>query len=275
MSYSPKLSTTYNETKLRTQQNISVLSGMCSTCSDQCSGLCEIGLSAVRGFEASYPCNTSTQQFASEKIYPFDYSHFNINGRVFGVQGFDGDPDTVTASAADLSCSIGYLKKIALKAPIILPAMAKLNWRDYYSGAAMAGILVVIGESAIRHDPDIAYDENGKVARSPLIGEMIDCFRKYEKGYGDIVLQVNSDDIALGTPEYALQNFSLKTIEIKFGQAAKGIQHVAPVYTYSEALQIKRDGYLVVPDPDGRDVIEAAERGEAVLYAIRAVADVG
>lgn len=266
MSYSPKQYTTFNETKLRTQQNASALSGMCSTCSDHCPGYCEIGLSAVRGFEASYPTNTSTQQFASEKIYPFDYSHFNINGRVFGVQGFDGDPDTVTAAAADLSCSIGYLKKIKLRAPILLPAMAKLNWRDYYAGAAMAGILVVIGESAIRHDPDIAYDENGKVSRSPLLGEMIGCFRKYERGYGDIVLQVNSDDVALGTPDYALQNFPLKTVEIKFGQAAKGIQHVAPVYAYKEALQIMRDGYLVVPDPDESDVIEAVERGETVHF---------
>ena len=266
MSFSPKLSTTFNETKLRTQQNVSPLSGMCSTCSDQCTGLCEIGLSAVRGFEANYPCNTSTHQFASEKIYPFDYSHFNINGRVFGVQGFDGNPDTVTPFSADLSCTIGYKKKIRLKAPVILPAMAKLNWRDYYSGAAMAGILVVIGESAIRHDPCTTYDEQGKVCHSPLLGEMIGCFRKFDKGYGDIVLQLNCDDVVLGTAEYALGKFPLRTIEIKFGQAAKGIQHVATVYDYSEAQQIKKDGYLVVPDPLDKTVIEAVKRGETVRF---------
>lgn len=266
MSYSPKLATTFNETKLRTQQNTSPLSGMCSTCSDQCSGLCEIGLSAVRGFEASYPCNTNTHQFASEKIYPFDYSHFNINGRVFGVQGFAGDPETVTPFSANLSCSIGYQKKIRLKAPVILPAMAKLNWRDYYSGAAMAGVLVVIGESAIRRDPCTIYDNRGKVSHSPLLGEMIGCFRKFEKDNGDIVLQVNCDDVVLGTAEYALQSFPLRTIEIKFGQAAKGIQHVAPVYDHAEALQIKKDGYLVVPDPTDPGVIEAIERGETVRF---------
>ena len=266
MSYSPKLSTTFNETRLRTEQNICELSGMCSTCSDRCTGLCEIGLSAVRGFEAAYPFNTTTQQFASEKNYPFDYSHFNINGRVFGASGAEGDEELINVYSADLSCTIGYEKKIAMKAPIILPAMAKLNWRDYYSGAAMAGILVVIGESVIKNDPLLEYDEHGKVKQAPLIGEMIECFRKYDKGYGDIVLQVNADDIALGTPEYALKTFDLKTLEIKFGQAAKGIQHVAPVYNYDEALKIKKDGYLIFPDPMDIKVIEAIEEGESVHF---------
>jgi hypothetical protein len=223
-------------------------------------------LSAVRGFEAAYPLNTTTQQFASEKSYPFDYSHFNINGRVFGASGAEGDEELINVYSADLSCTIGFEKKIALKAPIILPAMAKLNWRDYYSGAAMAGILVVIGESAAKNDPLLAHDEHGKVNHAPIIGEMIECFRKYEKGYGDIALQVNADDIALGVPEYALKAFNLKTLEIKFGQAAKGIQHVAPVYDYDEALKIKKNGYLILPDPTDKNVIEAIEEGESIHF---------
>ena len=266
MSYSPKLSTTFNNTKLRTDHSICELSGMCSTCTNKCTGLCEIGLSAVRGFEAAYPLNTAAQQFASEKKYPFDYSHFNINGRVFGASGAEGDKELINVYSADLSCTIGYKKKIALKAPIILPAMAKLNWRDYYSGAAMAGILVVIGESAAKSDPLLANDEHGKVNNAPIIGEMIECFRKYERGYGDIVLQINADDVALGVPEYALKTFNLKTLEIKFGQAAKGIQHVAPVYDYDEALKIKENGYLILPDPTDDDVIEAIEEGESIHF---------
>ena len=266
MSFSPSLSTSFNGTKLRTQQHASALSGMCSTCSDQCTGLCEIGLSAVRGIEATYPRHTDTQQFGSEKEYPFDYSHFNINGRVFGAQGLDGEPDDVNVYSADLSCSIGHDNKIQLKAPILLPAMAKLNWKDYFSGAAMAGILVVIGESAIRKDPETTYGKDGKVTRAPILGEMIGQFRKYDRGFGDIVLQVNADDIALGTPEYALKNFPLRTIEIKFGQAAKGIQHVALVPTYEEALKIKKDGYLIQPDPTDKDIVDAVKRGRCVRF---------
>lgn len=266
MSYSPKLSTTFSNTKLRTPDNICDLSGMCSVCSDKCTGLCEIGMSAVRGSEAAYPYNTSTQQFASEKKYPFDYSHFNINGRVFGAIGAPEDSEQTNVHTADLSCEIGYEKKIKLKAPIILPAMSKLNWRDYYSGAAMAGILVVIGENAVRNDLKLDHDENGKVSNAPLLGEMISFFRRFDKGYGDIVLQVNADDIALGTPEYALKNFDLRTLEIKFGQAAKGIQHVAPVYSYEEALRIKKDGYLVLPDPLDEKVKEEYEKNNGLYF---------
>lgn len=266
MSYSPALSTTFSNTKLRTPENICDLSGMCSVCSDQCTGLCEIGLSAVRGLEVAYPYNTSTQQFASEKIYPFDFSHFNINGRVFGAVGAPENAEQTNVHSADIRCEIGYEKKIKLKAPIILPAMAKLNWQDYYSGAAIAGIIAVIGENAVKNDPNLAHDENGLVSHAPILGEMIDHFRRFDRGYGDIVLQVNADDIALGTPEYALKNFPLRTLEIKFGQAAKGIQHVAPVYDYEEAVWIKKNGYLIFPDPLDERVKEEFHKDHGLYF---------
>lgn len=114
MSYSPNLSTAFSNTRLRTPDNTSDLSGMCSVCSDQCTGMREIGLSAVRGSEITYPFNTSTQQFASEKIYPFDYSHFNINGRVFGAVGAKEDPEQTNVHTADMNCEIGYEKKTKL-----------------------------------------------------------------------------------------------------------------------------------------------------------------
>lgn len=47
MSYSKELSTTFANTKLRTPNNIYYVSGMCATCSNECNGMCEIGLSAV------------------------------------------------------------------------------------------------------------------------------------------------------------------------------------------------------------------------------------
>ncbi len=268
MSLSPKLSTTFTNTKLRTPDNLCDLSGMCSVCSDQCTGLCEIGLSAIRGTEVAYPYNTNTQQFASEKKYPFDFSHFNINGRVFGAIGAPEDAEQTNVHSADISYEIGYQNKIKLKAPIILPAMAKLNWEDYYSGAAMAGVMVVIGESAINKDLDLKHDSNGKVTHAPILGKMIDCFRRFEKGYGDIVLQVNADDIVVGTAEYALKNFELRTIEIKFGQAAKGIQHVLPVYSYDEAVSLKNKGYLIFPNPMDEGIKETFDRDEGFHFML-------
>lgn len=254
MSFSKSLSNTYTNTKLRTPNDICPVSGMCSTCSDKCTGSCEIGLSAVRGIEAANPYGTISQQFASEKIYPFDYSHFNINGRVFGAVGADEDAENTNVFSADVRCEIGDTTKIRLKAPIILPAIAKLNWMDYYSGAAMAGVIAVIGEAVIRRDKQLELDENGMVTSAPLLNEMVECFRKYDNGYGDIVLQVNADDIKFGTAEYVLKNCNVQTIEIKFGQAAKGIQHVAPIYEYEEALRLKTHSYLVLPDPLDEDV---------------------
>ena len=256
MSHSPKLSSLFNNTKLRTPNDISDLSGMCSVCSDKCPGLCEIGLSAVRGIEAAYPFGTANNQFASEKVYPFDFSHFNINGRVFGAMGAAEDSETTNVHSVDISYEFGYERKIKLRAPVILPAMAKLNWQDYYSGAAMAGVMVVIGENAIKLDKDLQHDSNGKVSHAPFLGKMIEYFRRYDRGYGDIILQVNADDIVLGTAEYALKNFDLKTIEIKFGQAAKGIQHVAPVNSADEAEFLKKNGYLVFENPNGSGLIQ-------------------
>jgi hypothetical protein len=166
------------------------------------------------------------------------------------------DSEQTNVHTVDLSCEIGHENKIRLKAPIILPAMAKLNWQDYYSGAAMAGVMVVIGENAVKLDPDLAHDVNGKISNAPIIGKMVDCFRKFDKGYGDIVLQVNADDIVLGSAEYALKNFDVRTIEIKFGQAAKGIQHVAPVNSPEEAEYLKKNGYLVFENPNGSGLIQ-------------------
>ena len=229
---------------------------MCSVCSDKCPGLCEIGLSAVRGIEAAYPFGTANNQFASEKVYPFDFSHFNINGRVFGAMGAAEDSETTNVHSVDISYEFGYERKIKLRAPVILPAMAKLNWQDYYSGAAMAGVMVVIGENAVKLDKDLQHDSNGKVSHAPFLGKMIEYFRRYDRGYGDIIMQVNADDIVLGTAEYALKNFDLKTIEIKFGQAAKGIQHVAPVNSAEEAEFLKKNGYLVFENPNGSGLIQ-------------------
>lgn len=256
MSHSPKLSSLFNNTKLRTPNDISDLSGMCSVCSDKCPGLCEIGLSAVRGIEAAYPFGTANNQFASEKVYPFDFSHFNINGRVFGAMGAAEDSETTNVHSVDISYEFGYERKIKLRAPVILPAMAKLNWQDYYSGAAMAGVMVVIGENAVKLDKDLQHDSNGKVSHAPFLGKMIEYFRRYDRGYGDIILQVNADDIVLGSAEYALKNFDLKSIEIKFGQAAKGIQHVAPVNSADEAEFLKKNGYLIFENPNGSGLIQ-------------------
>ena len=86
MSYSPSLSSAFNNTKNRSDK-LSPQSGMCSLCTEDCLGTCELGLAAILGAQTVYPTTTGTNQVGSEKDYPIDYSHFNINGHVFGAVG--------------------------------------------------------------------------------------------------------------------------------------------------------------------------------------------
>ncbi len=259
MTYSPSLGTTVTHTRMRTPDNLSPFSGMCSVCTANCIGVCEIGLSAIRGWEATYPYQTDRNQFASEKNYPVDYSHLNINGRGFGAQGCKEDPLEATYPNADMSITVGIDDPVKLTMPIILPAMAKLNWRDYYAGAAMAGVMAVIGEDVVMKDLKVIL-ENGKVQKAPLIEEMLDAFRKYERGYGDIVLQGNFDDEHLGVLDYAIRELGVTSVELKFAQAAKGIQGLGIVENLEKAVALKKQGYIIHPDPENPKIVEKFER---------------
>ena len=253
MSYSPLLGSAFNRTKLRDPAHPCPISGMCSMCTADCIGTCEIGISAVRGADAVYPTTTGDNQVASEKKYPIDYSHFNINGRVFGAVGAEPDSDKATIHDVNLETTIGTLHPVKLKLPIILPALIKLNWQDYFGGAAMAGVLTVIGEGAVSKDPTLKL-ENGKVVHCPKLKEFLDAFRTYYRGYGQIILQVNVDDNAIGVPEYAIKECGAEAIEFKFGQSAKGTQPVNRLASLEAALKAQAQGLLVIPDPSDPEV---------------------
>ena len=107
MSYSPTLGSVFNRTKMRDPSHVCSFSGMCAMCTADCIGSCEIGLSAVRGMETVYPTTTGENQIASEKVYPVDYSHFNINGRSFGAMGAPLDADRATIYHVGLEREIG------------------------------------------------------------------------------------------------------------------------------------------------------------------------
>ncbi len=260
MSFSPLLGSAFNKTRLRDSAHPCTFSGMCSMCTADCIGSCEIGLSAVRGADTVYPTTTGENQVASEKNYPIDYSHFNINGRVFGAKGAEVDSNKATIYHVNLETEIGTLHSVKLKLPIILPALIKLNWQDYFGGAAMAGVLTVIGEGAVTKDPTLCV-ENGKVTHAPKLREMLDAFRKYDRGYGQIILQTNVDDDLLGVPDYAIKECGAEAIEFKFGQSAKGTQPVTRIPSLEEALHSKALGNLILPDPEDAAVQEAYKMG--------------
>ena len=272
MSYSRYNTTTANRTKLRTPQDYSPFSGMCTVCTDDCPGPCEIGRSAMEGSEMLYPTAKATSQMASEKDYPVDFSHLNINGRCFGNDGTT--PDKLAYAHADLSCEIGMgEEKIKLKAPYVFPAIAKLNWKSYYGGAALAGVVAVIGESLPTSDPE-AVIENGQVLHLPRLKAMYDAFYEYYQGYGALFLQANPDDDRMGLLEYAIEKVGFDAVELKLAQAAKGIQGMGKVPTLEKAMELKKKGFEVYPDPEDPSVQQSWQAGTAEpFYKIDSLPD--
>lgn len=258
MSYSPTLSSSFNNTDMRSK-HVSP-SGMCAFCTEECVGTCEIGLSAMRGELAVYPTNTGANQIASEKVMPIDYSHFNINGRVFEAVGVYADEETATVFNVKLEQSIGTVNPVKLAMPVILPALIKLNWKDYFAGAAMAGVNCVIGEGSPEKDANLAYD-NGKIVRFDMLNDMLGAFRKYDRGYGQIILQCNTEDDAQGLPEYAISQAQATAIEFKFGQSAKGTQPAVRIKTLEEATAKQDTGAIIYPNPSDPQVQEAYAKG--------------
>ena len=259
MSYSPKLSSAFNDTRMRSD-HITPCAGMCSLCTADCVGTCEIGLSAVLGKSVVYPTNTGDNQVAGEKDYPIDYSHFNINGRAFGAVGCPADSEQATIFGVGLSTTIGRSHPVKLNMPLLLPALIKLNWKDYFAAAAMAGVCCVIGEGSPSKDPDLQLDENGKIVRFEKLKEMREAFSRYDRGYGQIVLQCNLEDQAMGLAEYALTECGFTAIEFKFGQSAKGTQPAVRIGTLQEALAKKKNGLIVHPDPEDPEIVKLHEK---------------
>lgn len=264
MSYSPGLSSAFNDTTNRSK-HISPQSGMCSFCTEECDGTCEIALAAVLGAQTVYPTNTGANQVASEKDYPIDFSHFNINGRVFGASGANPTYEEANIYHVKLGRVFGRHNPVKLAMPIILPALIKMNWEDYFGGAAMAGVCCVIGEDARKKDPELRI-EDGRVTHFPALKKMLDAFRNYHRGFGQIVLQCNVEDDMLGVPEYAIRVQGAEAIELKFGQGAKGTQPVYRQRDREEALKTQALGLMVYPDPRAPDVIQAYDDGVCPVF---------
>jgi hypothetical protein len=233
---------------------------MCSFCTEDCEGTCELAQAAVLGSQTVYPTTTGNNQIASEKDYPIDFSHFNINGRVFGAEGVSETSDNATIFNVNLECTYGTVNPIKMAMPVILPALIKLNWQDYFAGAAMAGVTCVIGEEARNNDLNLKV-ERGLVTDFPLLGNALDCFRQHYRGYGQIVLQCNAEDNLLGIPNIAIRKYGAEAIEIKFGQSAKGTQPVRRIKDLETAIERQQLGNIVHPDPSNPDIQKAYRDG--------------
>jgi len=251
-------------------RNVVPMSGICSRCLDGCKGLCDIWLSSFRGREVLYPGPFGEMTAGADKDYPVDYSHLNIQGYARGAKGLPADmeagPDSAVFYSADTGTSYGWDKKVKLRIPIFTGALgsteiARKNWEHFAIGAAMAGITAVCGENVCGVDPDLVLDSAGKVAKSPEMDRRIETYRKFHEGYGEILVQMNVEDTRLGTAEYVSSEHHLDTIELKWGQGAKCIGGEIKVKTLERALELRKRGYLVLPDPTLPEVQKAFAAG--------------
>jgi hypothetical protein len=247
------------------RRDVNTLSGMCPICVKECTVLCEIGKSTFRGREVLYP---EPEQFgwstaASNKDYGLDWSDFNILSRLRGAEGIEPDSDVALFHNVDIQTAIGG---IPLKLPLASGAfgstdVGRNNWDALAIGAALAGIVIIIGENVCGVDKDSTFTK-GKVTKSPELARRVTRFKEYWDGtYGDIAVQTNVEDQRFGVDEYAVSKLDVNIIERKWGQGAKAIGGEIRVNSLDRALELKSRGYIVQPDPEEPSVQEAFKDG--------------
>lgn len=252
--------------KNRTPDSVSPFSGMCATCVEGCIGMCEIGKSAIRGAECIYPQPFGIMTAASEKDYPIDFAHFNIMGSAVGAHGVPADSEHAVFTNVNLETTVGDKNPIKLKLPFVVPGLgstmvAKRNWDGLAVGTAISGTLLTIGENVCGMD-DQSVIENGRIKKSPDMESRINTYREWQlDGYGDIIVQFNVEDTNLGVPEYVLQDLGVETVELKWGQGAKDIGGEVKLKRIEKAVEMKKKGYIVLPDPEDPESVEAFKVG--------------
>jgi glutamate synthase domain-containing protein 2 len=265
-TYSRVNSSAATLTKNRTEGSVVPASGMCVTCVDGCIGMCEIGKSAYRGAEVLYPQPFGIITAGAEKDYPYDLSHFSIMGTAVGAHGVEADSDKATFEKVTVETAVGVDKSIKLKVPFVIPGMgstnvAKNNWEGLAIGTAISGAILTIGENVAAMDEGSDI-KNGRVLRSPDMENRVKLFQDWQdKGYGAVVVQANVEDTRLGVQEYALEKLGVEVVELKWGQGAKDIGGEVKIKSLKKAQELKRRGYIVLPDPEDASVIQAFEKG--------------
>jgi glutamate synthase domain-containing protein 2 len=183
-------------------------------------------------------------------------------GTTVGAVGIEADSDKAIFPNVDVETKIGQGKGIRLKIPWFTCGLgstkiAKDNWKELAIGAAISGTMQVIGENVCGMDVDSEL-KDGKVVNSRELEFRVKTYNEMkEEGYGAIAVQANIEDTRLGVLEYAISDLEVDAVELKWGQGAKDIGGEVKIHNLEKAQLLKRRGYIVLPDPENPDVIEA------------------
>jgi glutamate synthase domain-containing protein 2 len=251
-------------------RNVVPGSGLCTRCIDGCKGNCEVFKASFRSREVIYPGPFGDITAGADKNYPVDYSHINIQGYALGGKGLSegvmANPDTAIFPNVDTETEYGWNKKVKMRMPAFTGALgsteiARKNWEHFAIGAAISGITIVCGENVCGVDPSLELDSKGKIKKSPDMDRRIETYKRFYEGFGEILVQMNVEDTRLGVAEYVRERHNLETIELKWGQGAKCIGGEIKVNSLERALELKKRGYIVTPDPALKSVQRAYKRG--------------
>lgn len=245
--------------------DITPLSGICSLCIYSCPILCDIGKAAFRGREVLYP---EPEEFgastaAANKDFGLDWSDVQLMPRLSQVFGVEPIPDKMIFENVDVSTRYGG---VDLRIPVFIAALgstdvAKRNWDGLVYGAAISGTAMVVGENVCGMDKEAVFS-NGQVVSSKDMEYRVRTYREFWDGrHGDIAVQTNVEDEMMGVDIYAASKLEVNTIEKKFGQGAKSIGGEVRVSDINRAIELKRRGYIVIPDPEDKNVQEAYKLG--------------
>jgi glutamate synthase domain-containing protein 2 len=258
---------TFNRSK-----SVVPMSGICSRCIDGCRGNCEVFKSTFRGRELIYPGPFGDITAGGDKDYPIDYSHLNIHGYALGAKGLPagtvGNPDTARFPSVNTETDYGWDIKVKMAMPIFTGALgsteiARKNWEHFAVGAAISGVTIVCGENVCGIDPGLVLDKNNKTVQAPDMDRRIEAYRRYHRGLGELLIQMNVEDTRLGVAEYIINKHKIETIELKWGQGAKCIGGEIKVNSLERALELQKRGYIVTPDPSD-PISQAAFKDGAV-----------
>ena len=256
---------TFNRSK-----NVVPGSGICSRCVDGCKGNCDVFKASFRSREVIYPGAFGEVTAGADKNYPVDYSHLNIQGYALGAKGLpgeaEGNPDNTKFPDVNTETEYGWNSKVKMKVPVFTGALgsteiARKNWEHFAVGAAISGITLVCGENVCGIDPGLELDNKGKIKSSPDMDRRIEIYKRFHEGYGEILVQMNVEDTRLGVAEYVRKKHNLEAIELKWGQGAKCIGGEIKVKSLERALELKKRGYIVTPDPSLEAIQKAFKDG--------------
>ena len=255
-----------------------VESGLCSLCRADCAGRCETWMSSLAGRTMLYPRDFGKITAGSANSCPagVSYDALRIQGRLYGADGLgaglSNDPDDCLFTNVGLESAFGASEKVKVRLPLMTGALgstfvAAHYWDAFAVGCALSGIPIVVGENVVGVDRQAVLGD-GKIASAPELDRRIATYRRYQDDYGAIIVQLNVEDARNGVAAYLMEKHGPGVIvELKWGQGAKNIGGEIKVKDLDYALFLKKRGYLVDPDPERPEVVEAFAKGAVTAFA--------